>query len=56
MSAAHGHLWDHDGMTVPHPDQPRRLTADAYLAAAADSFGGIEVADGLVVRNMARTA
>lgn len=41
-------------MTVLHPDQPRRLTADAYLAAAPDAFGDIEVAGGLVVHHMAR--
>lgn len=55
LSAAHRRLWDYDGMTVLHPDQPRRLTADAYLAAAADAFGDIEVADGLVVHNMAQS-
>ncbi len=42
-------------MTVLHPDQPRRLTADTYLAAAPDGFGDIEVADGLVVHNMAQS-
>lgn len=42
-------------MTVQHSDQPRRLTADAYLAAAADAFGDIEIADGLVIHNMAQS-
>ncbi len=42
-------------MTVGHPDQPRRLTADDYLDAAPDGFGDIEVADGLVVHNMAQS-
>ena len=42
-------------MTVLHPDQPRRLTADAYLARAPDAFGDIEVVDGLVVYNMAQS-
>jgi Uma2 family endonuclease len=55
MSAGHRRLWDYDGMTVRHPDQPRRLTADAYLAAEPDAFGDIEVADGLVVHNMAQS-
>ena len=30
-------------MTVQQSGQPRRLTADAYLAAAADALGDIEV-------------
>lgn len=42
-------------MIVQHSDQPRRLTADAYLAAPADAFGDIEIAGGLVILNMAQT-
>jgi Uma2 family endonuclease len=42
-------------VTVQHFDQPKRLTADAYLTAAADAFGDIEVADGLVITNMAQS-
>jgi len=42
-------------MTVQQSDQPRRLTADAYLAAAADAFGDIEISDGLVIHNMAQS-
>lgn len=42
-------------MTVQHADQPRRLTADAFLAAAADAFGDVEVADGLVITSMAQS-
>ncbi len=42
-------------MTARHSDQPRRLTADAYLAAAADAFGDIEIADGLVITDMAQS-
>lgn len=42
-------------MTVQHADQPKRLTADAYLAAATDAFGDIEIADGLVINGMAQS-
>jgi Uma2 family endonuclease len=42
-------------MTVQHSDRPRRLTVDAYLEAAPDAFGDIEVAHGLVVTNMAQS-
>jgi hypothetical protein len=34
-------------MTVQRSDRPRRLTVDAYLEAAPDAFGDIEVAQGL---------
>lgn len=40
-------------MQVPSPES--RLTAEEYLAAAPDAFGDIEVADGLVVHNMAQS-
>jgi Uma2 family endonuclease len=42
-------------MTTQLSDQPKRLTADAYLSAAPDAFGDIEVADGLVISNMAQS-
>jgi Uma2 family endonuclease len=42
-------------VTVQNSDQPKRLTADAFLAAAADAFGDIEVVDGLVITNMAQS-
>jgi Uma2 family endonuclease len=42
-------------VTVPHSNQPKRLTADTYLTAAADAFGDIEVAEGLVIVNMAQS-
>jgi hypothetical protein len=42
-------------MPVLHPDQPKRLTADACLAAAPDAFGDIEVAGGLVIRTTAQS-
>ncbi|MGO9080239.1 MAG: Uma2 family endonuclease, partial [Streptosporangiaceae bacterium] len=42
-------------MPVQQSGQPRRLTADAYLAAAADAFGDIEISDGLVIHNMAQS-
>jgi hypothetical protein len=48
-------VWDHDDMTVQHSDQPRRLTADDYLAAAPDAFGDIEVSGGLVITSMAQS-
>jgi Uma2 family endonuclease len=38
---------------IPSPEP--RLTADEYLGAAPDAFGDIEVVDGLVVHNMARS-
>jgi Uma2 family endonuclease len=42
-------------MTAPRSDRPRRLTADEYLSAAPDAFGDVEVADGLVITNMAQS-
>jgi Uma2 family endonuclease len=42
-------------MTVQHPHQGQRLTAEEYLGAAADAFGDIEVAEGLIVYNMAQS-
>ena len=40
-------------MQIPSPEP--RLTADEYLGAAPDAFGGIEVVDGLVVHDMAQS-
>jgi len=54
-SAPRARLWDHIDMTARHSDPPRRLTADAYLAAPADSFGDIEVAGGMVITGMAQS-
>jgi Uma2 family endonuclease len=44
-----------DFMTAQHSDRPMRLTADAFLSEAADAFGNIEVADGLVISSMAQS-
>jgi hypothetical protein len=33
----------------------RNLSADEYLAQAPDTFGGIEVVDGLIVYDTAQT-
>jgi Uma2 family endonuclease len=43
----------HVSMQVPSPES--RLTAEKYLEAAPDSFGDIEVIDGLVVHDMAQS-
>ena len=40
-------------MQVPSPEP--RLTADEYLGAAPDAFGDIEVVDGLVMHDVARS-
>lgn len=37
------------------PEHEFRLTAEEYLGASRDAFGDIEVADGLVVHNMAQS-
>lgn len=42
-------------MTVQQSDPHRRLTADAYLSAAPDAFGDVEVAEGLVITSMAQS-
>ena len=42
-------------MSTSHPDRTSRLTAEEYLAAAPDAFGDIEVAEGLVIYDMAQT-
>lgn len=42
-------------MTGQRSGRPRRLTVDAYLTAATDAFGDIEVAAGLVIANMAQS-
>lgn len=42
-------------MTGRRSDQPRRLTVGVFLVAAADAFGDIEVADGLVITSMAQS-
>ncbi len=48
-------MCDDGQVTAQHSDRPTRLTADAYLSAAADAFGDIEVAEGLVITNMAQS-
>jgi len=42
-------------VSTSHPDRTSRLTAEEYLAAAPDAFGDIEVAEGLVIYDMAQT-
>lgn len=36
------------------PERETRLTTEEYAAAAPDTFGDIEIVDGIVVRNMAQ--
>jgi Uma2 family endonuclease len=50
-----GALWDHGQVTAQHSGEPTRLTAEDYLSAAADAFGDIEVAEGLVILNIAQS-
>jgi hypothetical protein len=45
--------WQHRDVSRQVPSPEPRLTADEYLGAAPDAYGDIEVADGLVVHNMA---
>jgi len=46
-------MWQHSDVSAQEPEE--RLTVEEYLAVAPDTFGDIEVVDGLIVRSMAQS-